>query len=67
MKINHVLVVDDDPIISDYISLILSSNDFSCATASRGAEAIDYVKNNPVDLSVIDIHMPVSVVRLNGT
>ncbi len=57
-KIKNILVVDDDQIVLDYIDLILNGNGYSCHPVANGEVALRYAKEHPVDLAIIDIHMP---------
>lgn len=55
-----VLVVDDEKIGRDGISFLLkqSSYDFDITEAQNGKVALQYIKNNDVDLLFTDIKMP---------
>lgn len=53
-----ILVVDDDKEIVNAICKLLELNDYNTLKAYDGLEAIDVVKNNEVDLIVLDIMMP---------
>ena len=52
-----ILVVDDIPTQLDIAEGILSRLGYRVATATSGEEAIDYVKENKVDLVVLDMIM----------
>ncbi len=57
-----VLLVDDEPFILQGLKVIIDWNAEGyeiVATASNGQEAIDYLKNNKVDLVIADIKMPI--------
>ncbi len=57
-----VLLVDDEPFIVQGLSVLIDwkKEGFEVvATAADGQEALDYLKNYPVDLVIADIKMPV--------
>src|SRR5436305_36467 len=56
-SIRRVLVVDDERIISDSLSLILSKSGFACKAAYSGEEAIDVARTFLPDLMISDIVM----------
>ena len=63
-KIYHaekkILVVDDDPVIRSVIKDVLNSyTELEVLTAENGKEAIKYLKEQPLDLVVTDLKMPV--------
>lgn len=55
-----VMIVDDHPAIRVAIHALLSqSKEFSTISESvDGSEALEKLKNNPVDLVIIDIELP---------
>lgn len=53
-----ILVVDDDKEIVNAICKLLELNDFNTLKAYDGLEAIEVVKNNEVDLMILDVMMP---------
>ncbi|WP_369350347.1 response regulator [Streptococcus hillyeri] len=55
-----VLVVDDQELIRDSISIVLSAySDIEVVgTAADGLEVLDYLKNQTVDVILMDIRMP---------
>jgi len=53
-----ILVVDDDLNILAVLEARLSSIDYRVLTASGGEEAIELLKNSPVDLMITDVKMP---------
>jgi two-component system response regulator MprA len=58
----HILVVDDDPRITDLLRRILSYEGYSVAIAASGSEALTRTLERPPDLIVLDILLP----GLNG-
>ena len=53
-----ILVVDDEKRQREIASEILTRLGYTAETVSSGEEAIEYVKENPVDLIVLDMVMP---------
>jgi len=53
-----VLVVDDDPIFVDMLSFALSFGGFATRAAYDGAEALEILSWEPVDVVVLDIMLP---------
>lgn len=57
-KQRTVLVVDDFPSVRYYHTHILKKAGYACQVAHDGQEALQRLKEGPVDLVVIDIMMP---------
>ena len=55
----RVLVVDDSPIVRDLLSELLSSVGLTVRVAGDGAAALQQLADDPVDLIVCDVEMPV--------
>jgi len=55
MTRNRILVVDDDPNITELIKIRLESADYDVAVADKEEEAISTVKNEAVDLCLLDL------------
>jgi signal transduction histidine kinase/ActR/RegA family two-component response regulator len=60
----HVLVVDDEGIVREFVSTALQKLGYSVSLCINGAEAVEYFKDSHqnVDLVILDLIMPV----LNG-
>lgn len=62
MKIIHLLIVDDHPIIRDGLRNMLESQkdyaNFKVYDAENEAEAIDVVANIPIDCVIMDFQLP---------
>lgn len=56
-----VLVVDDEPILCELSSTLLSDRGFRVTMATSFAAAISILQNSPIDVVVTDVQMP------NGT
>ncbi len=54
----HILVVDDDPRITDLLRRILAYEGYSVAIAASGSEALDRSLERPPDLVILDIMLP---------
>ncbi len=57
---NRVLVVEDDPSISQVMTEVLQELDCAVDTARNGAEALEKVRSEPLpDVVVLNVRMPV--------
>ncbi len=54
----HLLVVDDDPRITDLVRRIFAYEGYSVAVAATGQEALDRTLERPPDLIVLDVLLP---------
>lgn len=57
-KKQSILVVDDEKDIREVIEIYLMNDGFNVITACDGLEALEKLKNNNIDLIVLDIMMP---------
>lgn len=55
----RILVVDDEDGIRDILRQYLEFEGFACVEAADGEAAVSTMKNDPVDLILMDIMMPV--------
>jgi two-component system response regulator GlrR len=53
-----ILVVDDEPIIAQLITDVLSGDGYDVDTASDGLIALEYIGRHPYDLILSDLRMP---------
>jgi CheY-like chemotaxis protein len=53
-----VLVVDDEPMVRDFIARVLRRNGFTCRAVSDAGEAIATATDDPPHLAISDIRMP---------
>ena len=53
-----VVVVDDESMIRDLVKRALLSESVNVVTFGNGADALEYVRSNRVDLVITDIVMP---------
>jgi len=61
-KSGKILMVDDDDMIRDVCSLVLTEVGYQVETAADGIEALNRLKDSEYDLVITDINMP----RLDG-
>ncbi len=57
-----IMVVDDEPHICEAVKINLEAEGFKVLTASSGQECLDMLKNESVDLILMDFFMP----EMNG-
>lgn len=57
-----ILAVDDSPVALENLKNFLDGEPYDLHCVSSGAEALEFLKTNPVDLILLDIEMP----ELNG-
>lgn len=63
MERGRLLIIDDDPVVRDLLSTILSgAGNYITDTAEDGLEGLEKIKNNNYDIVISDLTMP----RLNG-
>jgi len=53
-----IMVVDDEPDLREAMQLLLESRGFEVVTAEGGAEALEQLGKEQVDLALIDYFMP---------
>lgn len=58
MEKSKILLVDDEPDILEFMSLVLTKENFEVFTASNGLEAIKLAKINKPHLIILDVMMP---------
>lgn len=54
----QVLVVDDEPVLAELVSMALRYEGWDIATAGDGAGAIELARDNPPDVVVLDVMLP---------
>jgi len=54
----HILIVDDDPDILQFVRMNLELEGYAVSTAEGGVMALDLAKETPPDLVLLDIMMP---------
>ena len=58
MKQRHILIVDDDDLLSEMLKMTLELEGYAVATAPNGAEGLEQVKAHRFDLIILDLVMP---------
>ncbi len=58
MQKASILVVDDEPIERQTLTDILRLEGYRVSSVANGEAAVDFVRNNTVDLIVLDLRMP---------
>jgi len=61
-KPGKVIVVEDEEMVRINLDDFLTDDGFEVMSASTAAEAIEIIKENPVDVAVVDIRLP----RMDG-
>ncbi|MDY7032882.1 MAG: PAS domain S-box protein [Thermodesulfobacteriota bacterium] len=59
MNEKNILIADDDETIRSTLTQILHEHGFTVLLASNGKEAVEVTRNNPVDMAILDIKMPI--------
>lgn len=54
----NILLVDDEPMMLDLLSLYLSPLGYTCIKKESALAAIDYLKLHAIDLILLDVMMP---------
>ena len=54
----RILICDDDPDIVAALNIYLTNEDYELYTASTGREALESIRDNNIDLVLMDIMMP---------
>ena len=56
---NNILIVEDDPTTSLLLSSYLEKEKLTSHIVDNGFDALDYIRNNSVDIVLMDCEMPV--------
>ena len=59
MKEIKILIADDDTELCDLLKTYLEQEGMQVALVHNGEEAINYCKDNPLDLMILDVMMPI--------
>ncbi len=54
----QILIIDDDPIVTRELSVILKEGDYQLRFAFNGLEGMEYIRNEEPDLILLDLKMP---------
>jgi DNA-binding NarL/FixJ family response regulator len=55
---DHILVIDDEPVVCESLAVYLSDSGFKINTASSGDEGLALFRNTKPDLVICDLRMP---------
>jgi DNA-binding NtrC family response regulator len=58
MKKEHILVVDDEQGMRQFLNKLLGDNGYTVTVAENGKSALDLIERQPPDLALIDFKMP---------
>lgn len=53
-----ILLVDDEPMMLNLLSLYLAPYGYSCIKSESGIEALTYLHNESIDMVILDVMMP---------
>jgi DNA-binding response OmpR family regulator len=53
-----ILIVDDNEPTANALAKVLGGARFNTAVSYRGADAVAYVRQNPISAAVVDLHLP---------
>lgn len=62
MNLRRVLIVDDDPNVLKSLARLLRVDEYVILTAKNGFEALDILRQHPIDVLISDLKMP----RMDG-
>lgn len=54
-----ILIIDDDPVITDLLRLLLDSNGYQVISSSEAIGGIELAKQEKPDLILLDVMMPI--------
>lgn len=54
----HILIVEDEAKIAEYLAKGLNESGYSTAIARNGVQALSCLKNQPLDLVLLDVMLP---------
>ena len=52
-----ILIIDDDPDITEAMRITLESRDYEVISAANGTEGMEQIRNNTPDLIILDVMM----------
>lgn len=58
MKLNHLLLADDDPNIRALVRYVMTREGYRVHEAQDGSEAVKVMERSPIDIAIIDVMMP---------
>ena len=54
-----ILIIDDDELLSNLISMVLTAKGFNCVQANSGLKGFEVLENLEPDLILLDLRMPI--------
>jgi DNA-binding response OmpR family regulator len=57
-RVRPILVVEDDPTISEMLRVLLEDDGFRITTALSGRQAIELARTDPPELITLDLQLP---------
>jgi CheY-like chemotaxis protein len=54
----HILLVDDDPQVVQYLRIVLEENGYTVAATTSGDQALAIMREHIPDLLILDLNMP---------
>lgn len=54
----RLVVIDDSPLITEALGRLLMIHGYDVVTFNASLPALDYVRANPVDGALVDVHVP---------
>ncbi|MEG1398110.1 MAG: response regulator, partial [Raoultibacter sp.] len=54
----RILLVDDEPSITEFVSYAMKKEGFTADVAGDGEKALELISRNPYDLFILDIMLP---------
>ena len=55
---HHLLIVEDDEMVQAFIALHLENEGYTVSKATTGAQGLDIVSNEAIDLVLLDLNLP---------
>ena len=60
MAANRILIIDDDPDITEAMKVVLENKGYQVASAAGGADGLERMKQEKPDLVILDVMMSTS-------
>lgn len=54
----RILIIDDDKAVREATQIMLAAQGYDVVTAEDGRSGIEIVKNDAIDLAIVDVFMP---------
>lgn len=53
-----ILVIDDEPIVADALTIVLSDSGYDVAVAANGRDGLDKISRQRFDVTITDLRLP---------